>query len=159
MRTCSGDALPLRRDGNSTWARAGAWLLLSTEISRVIVDPEDIDRPASEVFHDHLELRSAFDLETDLRRNYAPDVLVLTSYGAVRGHDGIRHTAATLRRHSRGGEYEYLHEVVHGDLAYLVWQVRMPREWIHGADSFRIEHGKIVLQTIHYVVIGDASAK
>jgi hypothetical protein len=42
--------------------------------------PEQEDqmmRPADEVFEDHLRFRSQGDLETDLERNYADDVVVL----------------------------------------------------------------------------------
>jgi hypothetical protein len=120
--------------------------------------PDESVRSAAAVFHDHLELRRSKNLDADLRRNYSQDVLVLTSYGELHGHDGIRHTAEVLRGHAGAGEYKYLHEVVHDDFAYLVWEVRTPRKWVHGADSFRIEGGKIVLQTIHYIVTADAAA-
>ena len=119
---------------------------------------EPNQRRTAEVFGDHLSLRSQRDIEADLSRNYAVDVSVLTSSGVLRGHEGIRQTASRLADHCGDAPYEYLHEVVDGDFAYLVWQVRTHDRWIHGADSFRIRGGKIVLQTIHYVVI-DAIAE
>ena len=111
------------------------------------------ERAPRDVFEDHLRLRRKHQLEEDLSRNYAPDVLVLTSSGPHRGHDGVRTTASILREHTGDAAYEYLHEVVEGNFAYLVWQVRTDGRWIHGADSFRITTGRIVLQTIHYLVI------
>lgn len=110
-------------------------------------------RSVKDVFDDHLELRSRRALEADLERNYSPEVLVLTSSGPHRGHDGIRTTASILRDHCGDAAYEYLYQVVEDDFAYLVWQVRTPARRVHGADSFRIAGGRIVLQTIHYLVI------
>jgi hypothetical protein len=49
-------------------------------------------RSAKEVFDDHLERRK----QGDLRRNYAEDVAVLTARGVLRGHDGVRRSAALL---------------------------------------------------------------
>ena len=115
-------------------------------------------RTATEVFDDHLSLRSERRLEDDLVRNYSPDVLVITSRTSLRGKDGIRQTAATLREHCGDAPYEYLRRLVQGDFAYLVWQVSAGGRRIHGADSFRISEGKIVLQTIHYLVM-DAVAE
>lgn len=114
------------------------------------------DRSVSEVFRDHLDLRSDRALEADLRRNYADDVLVVTSKGTARGHAAIRATAAILRDHCGDRPYEYLSELVEGDLAYLVWQVRGDGLWIHGADSFQITDGLIHIQTIHYLVLSSA---
>lgn len=111
------------------------------------------DRPAAEVLRDHLDLRMERALEADLRRNYDSEVLVVTSKGTARGHDAIRTTAAILQDHCGDRPYEYLLEMVEGDLAYLVWQVRADGLWIHGADSFQISGGKIRIQTIHYLVL------
>ena len=110
-------------------------------------------RGAADVFDDHLSLRSERRLEDDLSRNYSSDVLVITSRTSLRGKDGIRETAATLREHCGDAPYEYLTRTVAEDFAYLVWRVRSDGKLIHGADSFRITGGKIVLQTIHYLVM------
>jgi hypothetical protein len=121
------------------------------------IDSHAAVRAVEDVFADHLRLRLHRDVEMDLERNYASDVEVLTSHGRLRGHDGIRTTAATLRRHCGDADYEYLQQVVGHDWAYLVWQVRAPGKCIHGGDSFRIAAGKIVLQTIHYVIVETAA--
>ena len=47
-------------------------------------------RQPDEVFEDHLCLRSQGDLETDLERNYADDVVLLCELGALKGRAAIR---------------------------------------------------------------------
>src|SRR3712207_1776543 len=64
-------------------------------------------RSAAEVFDDHLRLRQEADLENDLARNYAEDVVLLTGFGVFRGHDGVRAAAARLRRQVPGSSYAY----------------------------------------------------
>ena len=39
------------------------------------------ERPPHEVLDDHVRLRAEGDLETDLARNYAPDIALLCQYG------------------------------------------------------------------------------
>lgn len=53
-------------------------------------------RSAAEVFEDHLRLRLDGELETDLRRNYAEDVVRLTVNSCFIGHDGMRRSAKRL---------------------------------------------------------------
>jgi hypothetical protein len=47
-------------------------------------------RSTQEVFEDHLSKRDKNDLEGDLKCNYAPDVVLLTCTGVLRGHEGVR---------------------------------------------------------------------
>jgi hypothetical protein len=61
--------------------------------------PEQDDqmmRPADEVFEDHLHLRSLGDLETNLERNYADEVVVLCELGALKGRAAIHRSARRL---------------------------------------------------------------
>lgn len=51
---------------------------------------------AREVLDDHLRLADASDLETDLERNFAEDVVLLTGYGVFRGIEGVREKARLL---------------------------------------------------------------
>ncbi len=52
----------------------------------------DLDqRTAQEVFDDHLRLSKDRHIEEDIRRNYAPDVVVLMASGVHKGHDALRH--------------------------------------------------------------------
>src|SRR5690606_32025630 len=52
------------------------------------------DRTTHAVFDDHLALRKQGETESDIKRSYAPDVVLLTGDGIHRGHDGVRETAS-----------------------------------------------------------------
>ncbi len=111
-------------------------------------------RSAKEVFDDHLERRKQGDLEGDLRRNYAEDVVVLTARGIMRGHDGVRQSAALLYQAIRNADrYEYETARCDDRMALLEWNATGRSSSIRdGVDSYLIEGGKIVAQTIHYTV-------
>lgn len=53
-------------------------------------------RTARDVFEDHLRLRASHDLDEDLRRNYAEDIVVLTINSALHGREEVRYSAARL---------------------------------------------------------------
>ena len=53
-------------------------------------------RPAAEVFEDHLRQRLAGELEADLERNYAEDVVLLTVFRARRLLDRLLHRVEDL---------------------------------------------------------------
>lgn len=114
------------------------------------------ERTTSDVFDDHLRLRNEGDLETDLTRNYSPDVVLLTGIGVFRGHDGVRASADILRGYARGTHYDYRVRLVEGEIAYLEWRADSAHARIDdGADSFLIRDGRIQIQTIHYTPIAD----
>jgi hypothetical protein len=53
-------------------------------------------RSTVEVFEDHLALRLAGEVERDIQRNYAEDVVLITLDGIFRGHNGVRHCCGIL---------------------------------------------------------------
>ena len=104
-----------------------------------------------EVFEDHLRLRSLGDLETDLERNYANDVIVLCELGALKGRAAIRKSARRLSLQLPDAVFQFPVKLVRGEHAFLVWKARSQRfEVEDGADSFVIRGGRIVAQTIFY---------
>lgn len=109
-------------------------------------------RSTEEVFEDHLSMADEGRLEDDIARNCAEDIVLLTNDGVFRGHDGVREAAALLERELPDGTYEYVHKIVHGEMAFLVWtgdsSTRVVR---HGADSFLIRNGKIRVMTIYFL--------
>jgi hypothetical protein len=110
-------------------------------------------RSAADVLHDHLRLRAASELEEDLRRNYATDVVVLSARGVLHGHDGVRASAGLLYEASAGHEYSYHLTVADDRMAMLEWSaVGHDRRIVDGVDSFLIEDGTIKAQTIRYTV-------
>ena len=76
-------------------------------------------RPADEVFEDHLRLRSLGDLEVDLERNYADDVVVLCELGALKGRAAIRKSARRLGLQWPDAEFQFP--------TRLVRRARVPR--------------------------------
>jgi hypothetical protein len=109
------------------------------------------ERSPREVLDDHLRLRAEGDVETDLARNYAPDVVVLCSYGALRGLDAMRKSAADLKAQLPNARFDYTLHEVEGEYGYLLWSAesdtcRVPE----GADSYVIRDGRIVMQSIYY---------
>lgn len=111
-------------------------------------------RPAREVLDEHLVSRHAGDLEEDIRRNYHPEVVLLTGTGTFRGHEGVRKSAAELEQYLGPDlTFDITKKLVEGPYAFIEWNGRSgEREVCDGADSFVIVDGLITAQTIHYTV-------
>ena len=113
----------------------------------------DRGRAPRTVIESHLELRRQGELEADLDRNYSPDVVFLTGTGIFRGHDGVRESAAELEYYLKPGSFEYRNVLVDGRMGFLEWHGEGgDGEVRDGADSYLVEDGLIVYQTIHYTV-------
>jgi hypothetical protein len=113
------------------------------------------------VLDDHLTIANewvtgSFDdiLEQDLRRNVSKDVFVLINHGVFRGHDGVRQLARMLAEElPEHHAFQYTHVSAEGRMAFLEWTYEDASVRVRdGADSYLIEDGKIVAQTIHYTV-------
>jgi len=114
-------------------------------------------RTAVEEFDDHLRLAAEGDFEADLARNVSEDIVVLTGRGEFHGIAGVRELARQLMEEIPSGDWRYGQRLVSGRVAFLEWTVESgPFRVPDGADSFLIEDGKIVAQTIHYTVVDDA---
>lgn len=119
---------------------------------------ETSSRSPREVLDDHLALAAAGDWQTDLERNVADDIVVLTGFGLFTGRDQVRVLAELLDAQLPGASLEYTTVLVHGDVGFLEWTADGPTTRVRdGADSFVIRDGRIVAQTIHYTVevLGD----
>ena len=111
------------------------------------------NRTAQQVLDDHLSLAQARKIDEDLERNYAEDCVVLTVRGKYRGHDGLRELADLLGKEVRDAEYKYILKLVEDRFGYLEWTADDGNVAIDdGADSYVVENGKIVMQTIHYTL-------
>jgi len=73
-----------------------------------------MNRSTKEALDDHLRESKEDSIEADLARNYAQDLVVLTSDGVYRGHDGLRQLAARLRKELPNAEFEYRTCLVEG---------------------------------------------
>ena len=110
-----------------------------------------MERTTAEVFDDHLRRRAQGDLEGDLERNYAEDVVLFCRHGVLHGRDEIRRSARRLRMQIPDATFAFATRQVEGEVAFLEWSAESPKARVDdGADSFVIRDGLIRVQTIHY---------
>jgi hypothetical protein len=115
-------------------------------------------RSTREVLDDHLRLAAAWDFETDLARNFAEDIVLLTGYGIFRGIDGVREKVRLLDEQLPGGRWTYTNIMAEGELGFLEWTAEADNgaRVEDGADSYLIRDGRIRAMTIHYTVLPPA---
>ena len=124
---------------------------------------EDLSaRSAQEVLDDHLNLTEHFGgeedwrriVEEDIRRNISEEIVILINRGTFRGHEGVRELGRMLGEElPEHRSFEYTYRAVEGRMAFLEWAYEDANVRVKdGADSYLIEDGKIVAQTIHYTV-------
>lgn len=118
-------------------------------------------RTTREVLDDHLDIANRWGgepfervLEEDLRRNVSEDVVVLINRGVFHGHEGVRQLARMLAEElPEHRSFEYTHTAAEGRVALLEWRYDDDQVRVRdGVDSYLVENGKIVAQTIHYTV-------
>lgn len=111
-------------------------------------------RSTETVFRDHLQRAQNGDVEGDIEQNFAPDCVIMTTYGTFRGHAGASEAAALLDRQLGPAHYNYRKQVWEGELAFLEWTAETERASVpDGADSYLIRDGRIIAMTIHYTVL------
>lgn len=111
-------------------------------------------RSVREVFEDHLRNRAKGELETDLKRNYAEDVVLLTGYGVFKGHDGVRQSQDILHHRVPNATYDYTKTLDADEVAFLEWTAKGDGVEVRdGVDSFLIRDGRIQVQTIHFTTV------
>src|SRR5918995_1337487 len=124
---------------------------------------EDLSsRTAHEVLDDPLNLAEHWGggggfergLEEDIRRNVSEDIVILINRGTFHGHEGVRQLARMLGEElPEHRSFEYTYRALEGRMAFLEWAYEDDKVMVRdGADSYLIENGKIVAQTIHYTV-------
>ncbi|MDX5347443.1 MAG: nuclear transport factor 2 family protein [Hymenobacteraceae bacterium] len=110
-------------------------------------------RTAREVLEDHLELSKKGSVEEDLKRNYAEDVVMLTSFGTHKGYEGMKRLAQLLEEQVPDMTFDYKYFTVEGEVGFLLWSADSKNTFIDdGADSYVVRNGRIVAQTIYYTV-------
>jgi SnoaL-like domain len=108
-------------------------------------------RATIEAFEDHLARRSHGDIEGDLERNYARDVILLCEHGVLKGHAAVRNSAKALAEQLSDARFEYPVKAIHGENVLLHWRARSTKAYVDvGLDTFVVRDGRIVLQTVSY---------
>jgi hypothetical protein len=110
-------------------------------------------RLPAEVFDDHLCLAGKHQFDQDIERNVSPDIVIFDRRGIFRGREGARELARMLEQELPKAPYKYTNRLLEGRIAFLEWTSEGEHARVRdGADSFVIENGWIVAQTIHYTV-------
>ena len=105
-----------------------------------------MSKSTTEIFEDHLHRRVKGDVEGDIRANFDSDVVILSSFGTYRGHDGVRESASKLAKMVGEAEFIYNQTIVEGDYALLEWTATSKDVAVcDGADSFVVRDGKIIM--------------
>ena len=119
------------------------------------------NRTAAEVLSDHLNIANEWVdkpleevLADDLRRNVSEDIIILINRGTFHGHDGVRELARILAEElPEHTAFTYTYVAAEGSVGLLEWQYEDSTVRVRdGVDSYVIENGKIVAQTIHYTL-------
>lgn len=110
-------------------------------------------RTTQDVFENHLLLILDWDQIDDIEKNYSPDCVLLTSFGKFYGHDGLRKFALILNEKIPDADLLFVNRMWAGEIAFLEWQAESAETYIDdGAETFLIQNGLIVTQTVHFIV-------
>ena len=102
-----------------------------------------------EVLENHLKCFGKGDLKGILS-DYAPDAIMFTSDGPLRGPDAIKPLFQTLIAEfgKPGAAFSMKQQYVEGDYAYIVWTAETADNVYEIAtDTFVVRDGKIVAQS------------
>ena len=131
-------------------------------IQEVQTTMDDLSRrSAREVLDDHLNIANEWGdvpleevLAEDLRRNVSENIVILINRGTFHGYDGVRELAELLSEElPEHAAFQYTYIAADGPVGLLEWTYEDSTVRVRdGVDSYVIENGKIVAQTIHYTV-------
>ena len=109
----------------------------------------------SDVLANHLKCFAEHDLEGILS-DYAPDAVLFTLDGPLRGH-AIRSLFTTMLAEFRkpGAEFSLRQQFVEGESAYILWTAETADNLYElGTDTFLVRDGKIAVQSFAAKVVG-----
>jgi ketosteroid isomerase-like protein len=100
------------------------------------------------ILNHHMESFNASDLDA-VMSDYSEDSVIHSQLGSVKGLAQIRKFFGDFLGSLPDGalrDMEMLHTKVDGDVAFIVW--KMPPRMKMGSDTFLIQNGKIIAQTV-----------
>ena len=107
-----------------------------------------------EVLDHHLKCFAEQDMQGALS-DYSPDAVVLTPFGAIKGHEAMKPGLQALLDEfgKPGASITVKQQCIEGDYAYLVWSAETPDNLYEiGSDTFHVKDGKIVAQSYIFKV-------
>jgi len=102
-----------------------------------------------DILENHLGSFFKRDLQGVLS-DYAPDAVMFTQSGTLKGVDGIRPLFAALFAEFEKGHstFDLQRQTVEGDHGYIVWAAEtVDNVYEMATDTFVVRHGKIVAQS------------
>ncbi len=110
-------------------------------------------RTPEEVIESHLQFRKNGKVKENIEENYSKKCIILTSKGVFRRHTGAKKSVALLEKDLPHAVYTFTNVTCIDSIGFLEWAAQGPDGVIlDGADTFIIENGEILYQTIHYTV-------
>jgi ketosteroid isomerase-like protein len=106
-------------------------------------------RTAGEVLDHHIKALNACQVD-DVVYDYAPDAVIITQEGVVKGLNAIREffINSTNNVLPLGSVSKMAAKIVEGEVAFIVWTAESPNfSFLFGTDTFIIRKGEIVEQT------------
>ena len=108
-------------------------------------------RSTTEIIEDHLVKRLHGQTEADIQANFDRGIVILSSFGAFHGYEGVRRSARLLQRMIGEAEFTYKHLLIEDDYVFLEWTAHSKDMQVcDGTDSFVVRRGRIAMQTVHF---------
>ena len=102
-----------------------------------------------DVLDHHVQCFGAGDL-TGILSDYAPDAILFTPDGPLKGHRAIRpfFTAMVAEFEKPGASHHMTHQSIDGEYAYVVWTAETADNVYElGTDTLVVRDGKILAQS------------
>ena len=102
----------------------------------------------------HLNAFGARDVDA-LLEDYTENSIIIIPNSIIKGLENIRELFINLTQNilPDGSEFELVEKVVEGNIAYLIWNAESDGYKIpFASDTFLFEDGKIIVQTIAFIL-------
>ena len=109
-------------------------------------------RSPQEVFQHHAEALGAGDLD-GIVEDYSDNAVFITPDGVLHGKDGVRQGFTKLLADVPNAAWKLNTLIFEGDVLFLEWAATAAATKVEdGVDTFIIQDGQILLQTVRYTV-------